>query len=491
MTKNQLRIIFYTLLVVFAFCMFYIKDNSAKLYSALGDINFSLNNKKIAAQCYEKSFELGNSNQIQRQRYLNILIPEKSVYLSIPLQEKLVNLAEDKIQDGISKKAEYFLEDLKYELHRKYPLNYIKQAPQNRKIIRWNKFPITYSFEAQSGVPKYFEQEIENAVNEWQKTGIVSFAQDDKAPNILIRIVNNNVTNAEYGKKYVIAYTEPSILADRLEKMTITFNTKSPDNSLFTQNQIYNTALHEIFHALGFMGHSYDKHNIMYLSKRNEDVINDARAKLTDADISTLKLLYEIKPDITNFESDDAKYIPYLILGDEEDINYSKEKEARNYIRKAPNLAGGYVDYAETLVSQKRYSEAIKILEKCLNISDNSKDTNYILYYNLAVCYFYIDNTEMADLYIKKAMQIKDTSELHYLYAENALKAKDIKAAIKEYQELVNKYPHNIDFTIGLANIYIKNYKYIDARRVLKEFIKNNPDKVKDSQFKQYKIFLL
>ena len=41
--------------------------------------------------------------------------------------------------------------------------------------------------------------------------------------------------------------------------MTMKFYIKDINGKFFTANQVYNTALHEIAHALGVMGHSNNK----------------------------------------------------------------------------------------------------------------------------------------------------------------------------------------------------------------------------------------
>ena len=61
--------------------------------------------------------------------------------------------------------------------------------------------------------------------------------------------------------------------------MDIKFYTYAPNGEKFSSEQIYNTALHEIFHALGFTGHSYDKNNIMYMS--NNPLNSDKNTKKT------------------------------------------------------------------------------------------------------------------------------------------------------------------------------------------------------------------
>lgn len=477
---NKFRIIFYSLLAVLLIGALYFHANIGNIYAQIGNYYYSHNDVPKAQKYCEKAFSLGNNDSDLREVYVNSIINSP---LTLDSQEKLVNIAEDKILDSASVKAKYFLYDLRREVHRNYPLNYIRQAPYNQKIVRWSKLPITYCFVNSQLVSQEYIKEIKEAFSSWEKQTPIMFAESKTADaNIRIEFVQNKTNDLEFGKKYVVAYTTPDINVNKLEGMNIKFFTQAPDGESFSANQIYNTALHEIFHALGFMGHSYDSGNVMYLAKDNKTIVDDTRLELTEADITTLKLLYKIKPDITNKGDMKSEYVPYLVLGDDEDISISKAKEAKHYIYQAPTLPGGYIDLAESLVAQKKYPEAIKALEKALSLADNN-DVRYIIYYNLAVSYYYIDHLEMTLEYLDKAKEIKDTEELHFLRAEVYSK-NDIEKAILEYKILIKLNADNSDYVIRLANIYIKNHDYLNARKIVKAYLKKHPnDKEKFSAY--------
>ena len=101
------------------------------------------------------------------------------------------------------------------------------------------------------------------------------------------------------------------------------------------------------------MGDSFNKDDIMYMSSNIEFVVNDTRQSLSEADRTTLELLYKIKPDITNADEMRYEYISYLVIGNNADINYAKASEARNYIRSAPRVPAGYIDLAQTQINEK------------------------------------------------------------------------------------------------------------------------------------------
>ena len=483
---SKFKTIFYSILVIILGGAVYFHFYAEQVYANIGNYFYQRNNIPKAQKYYEKSFDLGYKDADTRENYVNSIINSP---LTVEVQEKLVKIAEDTTTDSASVKAKYFLYDLRREVHRKYPLNYIRQAPFNQKIVHWNNLPITYCFINSKLAPAEYVAEIKNAFNQWEKVSPIMFSETTSTKaNIIIEFTNQNKTESvEYGQKYVVAYTTPDINLDKLEDMHIKFLTHTPDGEKFTPNQIYNTALHEIFHALGFMGHSYDSGNIMYLSKKNDTLVKDEKLELTEADINTLKLLYKIKPDITNKGNLSYEYVPYLILGDNEDISLSKTKEAKHYIYQAPTLPGGYIDLAESLVAQKKYPEAIKALEKALSLAD-TEDVKYITYYDLAVAYYYINNLEMTLDYLNYAKAIKDSEDLHFLRAEVYAKT-DFKKAIAEYNYLIHQNPNNSDYVIKLANLYVKKYDYLNARKVIKAYLKKHPSE--KNKFSNYGILSL
>ena len=87
-------------------------------------------------------------------------------------------------------------------------------------------------------------------------------------------------------------------------------------------------------------------------------------------------------------------------------------------------------------------------------------------------------------------MEIQNSEEVHFLMAEIYLKSGDKKKAEDEYKYLTKISPQNINYAIYLANICLKKYDYAGARRVLKNFIKNNPHQRNNKLLSPYRILL-
>lgn len=476
------------LAIVLIFAAVVINKNFDKIASYQAKQCFKKNDIACAQRNFEKAFSLGLHQDKDRDIYINTLINEP---LTIESQKKLVNFLEFPIEDSARIKVEHFLYDLKREIHKNYPDNYIANATYNQKVIRWGKKPITYSFTGTEKIPLYYKQEIENAFNTWENVTDreLLFTEDNISPNITINFLEHNPADIE-NNKYIVAYTAPDIQGPTLNKMTIKFYLKDIEGNYFSENQVYNTALHEIMHALGFMGHSNNKKTIMYLTKDSQTLNKDSRDIPTSADVNSLRLLYKIKPEITNSFELAGEYIPYLVIGDDTEINTAKKREAQSYIRKAPGISAGYMDLAESYVTAKDYPRALVSLEKALNLAD-SEDVKQMIYYNIAIVYYHMDHTELAFDNVQRSMQISENEDQHHLLAEIYTREQNFSKAIGEYKYLIDKHPNNLDYTIALTNLYIRQKEFFKARKVLKNFVQQNPTEKNNPRFESYGILKL
>lgn len=87
-------------------------------------------------------------------------------------------------------------------------------------------------------MPREFVNEISSAFSEWEREGNVMFSETEENPNIVINFVKNNKNESmEYGKKYVVAYTEPKISGDILEGMSINFYIQDPEGKILHETK--------------------------------------------------------------------------------------------------------------------------------------------------------------------------------------------------------------------------------------------------------------
>ena len=154
----------------------------------------------------------------------------------------------------------------------------------------------------------------------------------------------------------------------------------------------------------------------MYMASDNNNFYTPYRSSfqyLSSKDINTIKLLYKLIPDITNSEKINTKGLVYapIILGTSKDISSRKLKEAQNYIKQAPDLAGGYIDMGIAYSELNKTNDAIKAMQKAYELSktDNEK---YISLYNLSAVYMNAGQLDKALSYANEAKKIADTDEI-------------------------------------------------------------------------------
>lgn len=377
--------------------------------------------------------------------------------------------------------------------------NYIEQAPFNNKILRWDasKFPLkVYIKNNSDNAPNYYETEIKKAFIKWQaSTG--NFIRFTFVDNPDISNINASINSSSDMKKctqdsckYTIAYTIPEVQGELLKKMDIFFYDSNNLGKSFSPKEIYNTALHEIGHSLGIMGHSYNKDNIMYMESDTTESFDKFRSELlylSAADINTISLLYKLIPDITNTSLDkfntNHQFFAPIIMGTEEQINSRKIIEAKNYINSAPEIPNGYIDLSASFMEQKQYNNAIEALNKALPLCSNNNE-KFFVYYNYAVIYMKIKDWENTLKYVNLAKKLKPSEDIDGLAALAYYNLENKKEAKKAYRESLKKHPENIINSYNLAVIYLKELNFIQAGKVLNELIKANPEAKDDPKIK-------
>lgn len=414
-----------TIIICFSVILFgaFVKT-APVLYYFHGKTLYKNKNYTAARNNFKKAYFFNRNDKNNRYYYVQSLIelpPDASV------QKELFEIATSSQEDSAQHAAMNKISEWRNNIILRIGDNYIEQAPYEKGIIRWDKkkFPLKVNVLNESGktLPPYYDEEILNAFSQWQTScKFLKFAtvNNSNDADILIKIAplpadvcSGNVC------KYVVGFTNPTINGNILKKMTITLYATDPMGNYFSDKELYNTILHEIGHALGIMGHSYSSEDLMYMSAENSNSFyapyRSSFQYLSSKDINTIKLLYKMIPNITNtppeeFKTKNLIYSP-IILGTNTQINSRKLKEALNYIKKAPDLSGGYVDLAVAYSELNRTNDALKALNKALQMS-KSNDEKYIALYNLSVVNMNNGHLENALKYANQAKEISDSEEV-------------------------------------------------------------------------------
>ena len=458
---------------------------------------------------YQKAFSdlkmalrLSPKNCDARYYYVQLLI---KLPPTLNVQKELYNISRLNLSDSADLVADRQISKWRKIIFLKSGENYIEQAPLNNKILRWDvtKFPLrVYIANNSASAVQYYQGEIKKAFLQWQaSTGRLitfEFVNDENAANIKVSIKSSADMKkcSQEDCKYTVAYTMPVINNDILKRMDIFFYDSNNLGKPFSEKEIYDTALHEIGHALGIMGHSYNKGDIMYMETNNNNSFNPFESDfqlLSSNDLNTLNLLYRLVPDITNtplskFNTSHQFFAP-IIMGSDKQINSRKMIEARNYIKSAPDLPNGYIDMALVYAEEKQYNNAIETLNKALSLCSNDSE-KFVIYYNFAVIYMNIKDTQNALKYANLAKQTNSTSDIDGLIALINYNLGNKDQAKKSYAEALQNNPDNIVDAINLARIYFKEFNFAQAGRTLNKLIEANPEALNDPRIKAYGVII-
>ncbi len=422
MTKK----ICYTIAIIIVIITAIIVKVLPNYFYKTGEKYYKQSNYIEAHKNFAKARKLAPTNKDYRYNYVLALAHLKP---TIKIQKEMYAIAHDNRYDDSAKRlAENQIETWQMKIVFAYGSNYIEQVPLDTHILRWNlktlPLKVSIDFPAGDTLPAYYRAEITKAFYQWQNsTAFIKFTfinnPDDADIVVKFLALPKNNCN-EKGCKYVVAYTDPTIKANILKKMTITLYDKDAYGNYFSDKELYNTILHEIGHSLGIMGHSYSTDDLMYMSsKETQDKIftrfRSSFQYISAKDLNTIRLLYNLEPTITNtplkeIDNDGLIYAP-IVLGNSEEISNQKLEEAKNYIKNAPDLPGGYIDLAVAYAQLGKLRDATENLGKALQLAKTDQD-RYVIYYNYAVVYMNNDKPESALKYAQTAQQINSNEEI-------------------------------------------------------------------------------
>lgn len=496
------RVLAIFLVLIAAFVVYTISKLIPDFYLDLGKNDCAKKDYVSAYKNLKIAVTLSPKNRDVRYYYVQALINLKP---TLEVQRELYRISHVNQADSADLIADQQIAKWRNEIFLNIGENYIEKAPYEDRILRWDvtKFPLTVYIENNSNIaPKYYETQIKKAFVQWQEsTKFISFKflGDEKDANIVVSInLSTDMKKCDQEDcKYTVAYTTPDINGDVLKRMDILFYDSNNLGKPFSPREIYNSALHEIGHALGIMGHSENKDDIMYMETNQNDSFNKFKSDfqpISQADLNTMNLLYKLVPNITNtplreFGTKQQFFAP-IVLGSDEQINSRKMLEAKNYINAAPNLPNGYIDLAAAYLDGKQYNNAIESLNKALTFCSNDNE-RFMVCYNFAVTYMKIKDWENALKYANMAKQLNpSSSDVDGIIAMIDYKQGDKELAKESYIQAIQKSPDNIIDSYNLAMLYLRELNFVQAGKTLNRLIEANPDAKNDPRVKVFNILI-
>lgn len=396
----------------------------ANYYYNKGKLLYEAGNYNEAVSMFEQATNINPDNAAYTHFYVASLTKVEPTYF---VQEKLYNISRSNADYSAKSLAKSYVSNLRNEFLDGLEDNYIVRAVATSEIIHWNleDFPIKVYIQKNDSIPDYYCKMVRSALKEWEKrSGFISFSEVKSESESNISVVFKDTPKGNCDKNgcpYVVATTEHNVSNKNvLEKMVISFFKTNPYGDDFLSNEIYHTALHELGHALGIMGHSDSSSDIMYSNNyKIYDLFAAYRPKLMDIsqrDINTLTLLYKIYPTITNSKIKNKEKYIYgpIVIGNDDSVLQAKLIELKKYINKYPQISAGYINISAIYEQLGEYEEAVENLKKAYEFA-KTPDEYFLIEYNYAIISFNSQKFEQAKEHVQKALSYREDKDVRKL----------------------------------------------------------------------------
>lgn len=263
--------------------------------------------------------------------------------------------------------------------------NYLNfAANSNGQIVKWNKKNISvYVYDSE------YNDIINQVLRKYNETFKGYFqlesASFPQQADIVIDVVDNFDSNDNQKELYMAGITNTYFdnKSQNLKLAKVKMLSKYPKNNKKVSAQdFYASLMHEMLHALGIIGHSPDRKDLMYAVSGNN------KGEFTSRDRVTLKMMYSGNEEVLKKETANAQL--------------TKLDEAKNYAKMNPNHAISWINLARIYYNANQKEDALEAYKKAIQIEPNNSD----IYQSMGECYYSSEKYQAAINVLEKAYEL-------------------------------------------------------------------------------------
>lgn len=331
--------------------------------------------------------------------------------------------------------------------------NYIDKFDFSQNLVLWNlsSFPLSIYIKDESNLPKGFADAIKTAFGNWEHASdrFVSFkyVDQEEGANIIVTVPETPSNECADGSSNDYKL---NISGGILRNAELIVPKKDCDGADVAAATLYAPLQHQIGHILGISVHSDRAIDVMYETPSYENI------NISNVDISTLKLLYNFVPTVTNKYYTKKESASMIRLSSLRGKDTSEIKDTLLEHINSQRTATSYevaMDQAYEFYKAGKYDKAET---KYIEASDSTEVPmdKALALRSLAILYLKMNRNQDAIRYANTTIDVSNTPYNQYLLAYINYESGNYDTSLLRLEELIKEYPKLMAAYPVMAQIY-------------------------------------
>lgn len=331
--------------------------------------------------------------------------------------------------------------------------NYIDKFDFSQSLVLWNlsSFPLKVFIKDENNIPKEFTDAVRIAFGNWEnasdKFATFEYVDQESAANIIVEVPENPSNECADGSPNAYKF---NISGGVLKNAELIVPQKDCNGENVDTATLYAPLQHQIGHILGLSAHSDRPIDVMYATPSYENI------NISNVDVSTLKLLYNFVPTITDKYYTKKETTNMIRLSSLRGKDISEIKDALLEHINSKRTATTYeiaMDQAYEFYKAGKYDKAET---KYLEASDNTKVSmdKALALRSLAILYLKMNRSQDAIRYANTTLDVSNTPYNQYLLAYINYESGNYDTSILRLEALIKEYPKLMAAYPVMAQIY-------------------------------------